>query len=242
MPSRFLLSPQAASAVAGLLAEHGGVRTEQRRIASPPGSETPQLFDLRISAGRVLCYLPPEIGGGFYLQGVNVNGIGCSPNSQQSIGTSSNPWVDVGAVPTSEDVGLVLGFVADESAMAHFTWRMELMTTGYMEPSWASLKAPLALIGLIVTTPDPVLVQLHRGSYDVGLGWLPGRDEVDCYGKAIGNSSQTRVIDLDRRWFEGGGWEFRNGLETNGIGYQGNVLSLLTIPINGKTYHLLGHR
>lgn len=237
MPSRFLLSPQAASAVAGLLAEHGGVRTEPRRIASPPGSEAPQLFDLRISAGRVLCYLPPDMDPG-YLSGVNVNGIGAHPHSLQPIGTSADPWADIGAAPTSpDDMGVVLGFVADENATAHFSWRLDILSTGYMEPSWASLKAPLGLVGLLLKSRDYVPLQLHRGSFDVGLGWLPGRDEVDCYGKAIGNSSQTRVIDLDARKLQGGSWEFVNGLV-----FGNHSLSLQSVTINGTNYQLLGYR
>lgn len=170
MPSRFLLSPQAASAVAGLLAEHGGVRTEPRRIASPPGSESPTLFDCRFSevsgALHLFCYLPPDL-----LRAVFLDGKYYRPSSSQMTGSAANPWADLGAIDTTQDQNVYLGFELTTARAYRLRWRI-FVTNGAAPSGWTladfSPIVPLAFRDSLTGSAW----QLHRGSVSASAAFF----------------------------------------------------------------------
>lgn len=250
---RFLLSPSSAEIVRNLAAARGGVEFDERRIASTPGA-TPgsQLFDCRLAdvngSQHLLCYIPQDVRGSGYVSCVRLDGEPVLP--WQNLG--SDPWVDVGQCSTSQ--ALVLGFVKTTSAQIGYTWRIGLVSTSYIDPSWASLDAPISLVCIANGSGSPPTVcQIHRGGYDLFLvQWRRGGDNTTNYGASIGDSSAAKRIDLDNRalhgdWETDGKVKVGGALEVvgsvafhdNGIRVNGELLTLRDLNIDGTRYKVL---
>lgn len=212
----------------------GAVATPYGYAAPVPGIpmggtfQRPRAFDCVVyrptgeTTDYLYCYLPPC--GETWHSYVFVNQNPCDASANQTIGTSANPWVRLGAVNTANDYYfLVLAFEDIAGALPtdyQFKWRLDLQRspTGDMYPSWASLRAPLIVISCALKQSSPPqlgggLNQLWRGFVSIGgSGWNLGGTEINAWGKAIGNGSQTKVVDLDNRWLVGA-WKMQGSLD-----------------------------
>lgn len=169
-PYRFLLSPPAAAAVAGLVADHGGVSIEPRRIVSPPGSEAPTLFDCRFSevsgALHLFCYLPPDLPNSVFLDGKYYRA-----SLSQTTGSARNPWADLGAIDSTHDQTVYLGFELTTARAYRLRWRV-FATSGAAPSGWTladfSPIIPLAFRDSLTGSAW----QLHRGSVSASAAFF----------------------------------------------------------------------
>lgn len=235
MPNRYLLSEESAAIMRALAAGRGGYEIEPRRIASPPGSApAPEPFDCRFAevsgADHLLCYVPLRVGG--YVSCIRLDGEPVHPWQW----AGADAWIDLGAV--SSDQALVLGFVESSSAPSGFVWRLGLSSLSYIDPAWASLKAPISLVCIAYHGSPSTIFQIHRGGYDLfTMQWRRGGGASQNYGSEIGNSSQTAVVDLDARKLQGGAWTFPAKVNVGA-----DTLQVIQITINGTNYNVLGNR
>lgn len=200
------------------------------------------------SADSVYCYLPPAQNWRNY---VYTDSNPCDPSPSQTVGTNTNPWVEVGQiVDGATSYVLLLAFeditpTPSPADGAAFTWRLNFSDgpTWTIVPNWASWKAPPVIIATFYrstgieqsTFAIPLITQYVRGGVNVGgTCWTLGGGELSAYGKAIGNSSKTKVIDLDSRALSGGTWNLGGNIVVNGT-----TFSQHTVNINGTNYKLL---
>ena len=201
---------------------------------------------------HLYCYLPPY--GETWRSYVFINQQPCDRSSSQQLGTAANPWVDLGEILESSVYTLVLAFEDIPGALPNeyqFKWRLSLTAggSGDMYPTWASVRAPLVYIAWKGDRHSPAtmtdgICQYHRGFVGVGgSAWNLGGYEETAWGKAIGNSSKAKVLDLDNRQLVGG-WESTGDFTVaNGTAkffYGGNQYHPVNITDgNGNTYTVL---
>lgn len=241
----------------------GEAATPYGKAAPAPGLpmlgdfRAPMPFDARVynDAGtdKVAVYLPSASLWSSYVY-IDQNCV--APSSSQTMGTTTNPWVDYGALLGGGGTtgALLLAFEdipgAAETAF-HFKWRLVLVDPGgwdgdlYTKVPWASLRAPLLVVASIylrnnANSPVPGVRQYVHGAVNVGgSAWSLGGDQTDAWGKAIGNSSKAMVLDLDARQFAGGTWEAESG----DMKFGSYTLKPVTITDgSGNSYTVLGKR
>lgn len=218
----------------------------------------PMPFDARVynDAGtdKVAVYLPGSSGSAVWHSYVYIDQNCADHSSSQTVGTASNPWVDYGALPGGGGTrgALLLAFEDVPRAAEtdfHFKWRLVLVDPGswdgdlYTKVPWASPRAPLLVVasislGNVPNSPIPGVRQYVRGAVNVGgSAWSLGGDETDAWGKAVGNSSKAKVLDLDARKFTGGTWEAASG----NMKFGSHTLKPVTITDgSGNSYTVLG--
>jgi hypothetical protein len=242
----------------------GDASTPFGKASLPPG--LPMLgdfrahmpFDARVynDAGtdKVAVYLPGSSGSAVWQSFVYIDQNCAAPSSSQTMGTATNPWVDYGALPGDDGTtgALILAFEdipgAAETAF-HFRWRLVLVDPGtwdsdlYLKVPWASLRAPLLVVasislGNVPNSPIPGVRQYVRGAVNVGgSAWSLGGTNDTAWGKSVGNSSKSKVLDLDARLLAGGTWEAASG----NMKFGSHTLSPVTITDgNGVSYTVLG--
>lgn len=243
----------------------GSVSSPFGKASLPPGlpmlgeRAEPMPFDVCVynDAGtdKVYCFLPPELSSSWGAL-VFANQDPAPRSSSQTGGTESNPWVAVGTVSSPGLGVLVLAFEdAPSDPDYKLKWRLHYHASWSgtdLYPSWASWLAPLVVIAQIPRGSGygsscmtrPGVRQFHRGFVCVGgSSWSLGGDEAHAYGKAVGNSSKAKVLDLDNRQLVGG-WESTGDFTVaNGTAkffYGGNQYHPVNITDgNGNTYTVL---
>lgn len=240
----------------------GEAATPYGKAAPVPGLSmlgdfrAPMPFDARVynDAGtdKVAVYLPGATLWGSY---VYIDKNCADPSSSQTLGTASNPWVDYGALPGGGGTrGVLLLAFEDIPGAAetdfHFKWRLVLVDTGwdgdlYTKVPWASQRAPLLVVASISlrntpNSPTPGVRQYVRGAVNVGgSAWSLGGTYYTAWGKSVGNSSRSMVLDLDNRQLAGGTWEAESG----DMKFGSYTLHPVTITAgNGVSYTVLGKR
>lgn len=238
----------------------GEVATPYGKAAQAPGLSmlgdfrAPMPFDARVynDAGtdKVAVYLP---GAALWQSYVYIDQNCADPSSSQTLGTATNPWVDYGALPGGGGTrGVLLLAFEDIPGAAetdfHFKWRLVLVDTAwdgdlYTKVPWASQRAPLLVVASISlgnrpNSPIPGVRQYVRGAVNVGgSAWSLGGTEISAWGRAIGNNSKSKVIDLDARQLAGGTWEATSG----NMKFGSRTLAPVTITDgNGVSYTVLG--
>lgn len=237
----------------------GEVATPYGKAAQAPGLSmlgefrAPMPFDARVynDAGtdKVTVYLP---GAGAWQSFVYIDQNCAAPSSSQTTGG----WVDYGALPGSGGTAgaLLLAFEDVPGALEtdfHFKWRLVLVDPGgwdgdlYTKVPWASPRAPLLVVASISlrTAPGSVVGgvrQYVRGAVNVGgSAWSLGGTYYTAWGKSVGNSSKSMVLDLDARQFSGGTWEAESG----DMKFGSYTLKPVTITDgSGNSYTVLGKR
>ena len=71
-----------------------------------------------------------------------------------------------------------------------------------------------------------------------GSAWSLGGTEISAWGKAVGNSQKSKVLDLDNRQLAGGTWEVVSG----NLIFNNNALAPITINVDGTRYQVLGRQ
>jgi len=218
----------------------------------------PMPFDARVynDAGtdKVAVYLPGW--GSPWGSYVYIDQNPAQNSSSQTVGTALNPWVDYGALPGGGGTSgaLLLAFEDIPGAAEtdfHFKWRLALVDPGswdgdlYTKVPWASLRAPLLVVASISlgntpNSPIPGVRQYVHGAVNVGgSAWSLGGTNDTAWGKSVGNSSKSKVLDLDNRQLAGGTWEAASG----NMKFGSYTLAPVTITDgNGVTYTVLGKR
>jgi hypothetical protein len=246
----------------------GEAATPYGKAAQAPGLpmlgefRAPMPFDARVynAAGtdKVAVYLP---GSAAWQSFVYIDQNCADPSSSQTVGTATNPWVDYGALPGSGGTtgALLLAFEDIPGAAEtdfHFKWRLALVDPGgwdgdlYTKVPWASLRAPLLVVASISlgnapNSPIPGVRQYVHGAVNVGgSAWSLGGTNDTAWGKSIGNSSKTKVIDLDARQLVGS-WTALNDINLAAASgaklyYKGNQYHPVSITDGGgNTYTVL---
>jgi hypothetical protein len=240
----------------------GEAATPYGKAAPVPGLSmlgdfrAPMPFDARVynDAGtdKVAVYLP---SAAVWQSFVYIDQNCADPSSSQTVGTATNPWVDYGALPGGGGTtgALLLAFEdipgAAETAF-HFKWRLVLVDPGawdgdlYTKVPWASLRAPLLVVasislGNVPNSPIPGVRQYVHGAVNVGgSAWSLGGTNDTAWGKSVGNSSKSKVLDLDNRQLAGGTWEVVSG----NLIFNNNTLAPITINVDGTRYQVLGRQ
>lgn len=240
----------------------GEAATPYGKAAPAPGLpmlgdfRAPMPFDARVynDAGtdKVAVYLP---GAGVWQSFVYIDQNCAAPSSSQTMGTTTNPWVDYGALPGGGGTtgALLLAFEDIPGAAEtdfHFRWRLVLVDPGawdgdlYTKVPWASPRAPLLVVASIYlwnnpNSPVPGVRQYVHGAVNVGgSAWSLGGTYYTAWGKSVGNSSQAMVLDLDNRHLAGGTWEAASG----NMKFGADTLAPVSVTINGVSYTVLGKR
>ena len=170
-PSRFLLSPPAAAAVAGLVADHGGVSIEPRRIVSPQAGTPLGLFACRVvdvgGTAHVACYCPAGSSavavtfGAFYSWPLNSQRLASDP-----------AWIDLGAVPSSSGRGVYLGFEdRGVAAQPRFGWRLSVSDGTYSGVPAATIEY-FPYIPIAGVAPDGKVTQYRTGAIAIAETWF----------------------------------------------------------------------
>jgi hypothetical protein len=242
----------------------GEAATPYGKAAPAPGLpmlgefRAPMPFDARVynDAGtdKVAVYLPGWSGSADWQSFVYIDQNCAAPSSSQTMGTATNPWVDYGALPGGSGTtgALLLAFEDIPRAAEtefHFRWRLVLVDPGgwdsdlYLKVPWASLRAPLLVVasislGNVPNSPIPGVRQYVRGAVNVGgSAWSLGGTNDTAWGKSVGNSSKSKVLDLDARQLAGGTWEAASG----NMKFGADTLKPVTITDgNGVSYTVLG--
>ena len=198
-PSRFLLSPPAAAAVAGLVADHGGVSIEPRRIVSPQAGAPLGLFACRVvdvgGTAHVACYCPAGASavavtfGAFYSWPLNSQRLASDP-----------AWIDLGAVPSSSGRGVYLGFEdRGVAAQPRFGWRLSVSDGTYSGVPAETIEY-FPYIPIAGVAPDGKVTQYRTGAIALADTWfypISSQQWIGLHLKGTNGSTVATFNDTD---------------------------------------------